>query len=424
MAEPSKNIRENAGCGGHGSPSLALEDARARMLDRIAPVEGSECVPLRSALGRILAQDVISGVDVPSHRNSAMDGYALAGDALPVEGERGFDVVGTSWAGRPFEGAVGPGQCARIMTGASVPAGTDTVVMQEQVRRHGDTAYVGAGHRPGDNVRPAGEDLGRGETAVAAGTYVRPAQLGLIASLGASEVRVSRRPRVAFFSTGDELKSIGEPLGEGQIYDSNRYTLFGMLTRLGMDVMDMGVVRDQPEALEAAFREAARRADAIVTSGGVSVGEADFVTDTLDKLGEIGFWTVAMKPGRPIAFGRIDDAWFFGLPGNPVSVMATFYQLVQPALQRLAGMKTPDLPLLVTATITSPLRKRPGRLEFQRGVLTRGPDGSYVVESTGHQGSGILRSMSEANCFIVLEQERGRVEAGEQVQVQPFQGLA
>ena len=424
MTEPLKNNRENAGCGGHGSPSLALEDARTRMLERIAPVEGSECVALRSALGRILAQDVISGVDVPSHRNSALDGYALAGDALPAGGEQGFEVVGTSWAGRPFEGAVGPGQCARIMTGASVPEGTDTVVMQEQVRREADTAYIGTGHRPGENVRPAGEDLRRGETAVPAGTYVRPAQLGLIASLGVSEVHVRRRPRVAFFSTGDELKSIGEPLGEGEIYDSNRYTLFGMLTRLGMDVIDMGVVRDRPEALEAAFREAARRADAIVTSGGVSVGEADFVTDTLDKLGEIGFWTVAMKPGRPIAFGRINDAWFFGLPGNPVSVMATFYQLVQPALQRLAGMEVPAPPLLVTATTTSALRKRPGRLEFQRGVLAPGLDGRYVVESTGHQGSGILRSMSEANCFIVLEQERGRVEAGEQVQVQPFQGLA
>jgi len=424
MAEAAKNFRENAGCGGHGSPSLSLEEARARMLEGIAPVDGSEHVAVRDALGRILAEDVVSRVDVPSHRNSAMDGYAVAGDALPAEGERGFDVVGTSWAGRPFEGTVGPGQCARIMTGASVPEGADTVIMQEQVRREGDKAFIGAGHRPGDNVRPAGEDLRRGETAVPAGTYIRPAQLGLIASLGVSEVRVRRRPRVAFFSTGDELKSVGEPLEEGQIYDSNRYTLFGMLTRLGLDVIDLGVVRDRPEELEAAFKEAARRADAVITSGGVSVGEADFVTDTLDKLGEIGFWTVAMKPGRPIAFGRIGEAWFFGLPGNPVSVMATFYQLVQPALQRLAGIESPDPPLLVAARTATRLRKRPGRLEFQRGVLTRQPDGSYVVESTGHQGSGILRSMAEANCFIVLEQDRGRVEAGEEVHVQPFQGFA
>jgi molybdopterin molybdotransferase len=229
---------------------------------------------------------------------------------------------------------------------------------------------------------------------------------------------------VAFFSTGDELKSVGEPLAEGEVYDSNRYTILGMLTRLGVEPIDLGVVRDRQEDLEAAFAEAARDADAIITSGGVSVGEADFVTDTLDKVGEVGFWTVAMKPGRPIAFGRIGEAWFFGLPGNPVSVMATFYQLVQPALQRLAGIQTPDPPLLVRARAGTKLRKKPGRLEFQRGVLSREPDGSLVVRSTGHQGSGILRSMAEANCFIVLEQDRGRVEAGEEVQVQPFQGLA
>jgi len=423
MAEAAKNFRDNAGCGGHGGASLSLEEARARMLAGITPVEGSESVAVRDALGRILAEDVVSRVDVPSHRNSAMDGYALAGDALPAEGERGFDVVGTSWAGRPFEGAVGPGQCVRIMTGASVPDGADTVIMQEQVRREGDTAVIGTGHRPGDNVRPAGEDLRRGEKAVAAGTYILPAQLGLIASLGVSEVRVSRRPRVAFFSTGDELKSVGEPLAEGQIYDSNRYTLFGMLTRLGAEVIDLGVVRDRPEDIEAAFTEAARRADAVVTSGGVSVGEADFVTDTLDKLGEVGFWTVAIKPGRPIAFGRIGQAWFFGLPGNPVSAMVTFYQLVQPALQKLAGIEAPQPPMLLRARAGSKFKKKPGRMEFQRGVFRAAPEG-YVVESTGHQGSGILRSMSEANCFIVLEQDRGRVEAGEEVLFQPFQGLA
>jgi molybdopterin molybdotransferase len=424
MAEPAKNFRENAGCGGHGGPSLGLDEARARMLASILPVEGAQSVPVRDALGRILAADVISNVDVPAHRNSAMDGYALSGADLPAEGERRFEVVGTSWAGRPFVGAVSAGQCVRIMTGASVPEGADTVVMQEQVRREDDFALIGVGHRPGENVRPAGEDLGRGDVALAADTYLRPAHLGLIASLGVSEIRVRRRPRVAFFSTGDELKSVGEPLAEGQIYDSNRYTILGMLTRLGVEPIDLGVVRDRQEDLEAAFAEAARRADAIITSGGVSVGEADFVTDTLDKLGEVGFWTVAMKPGRPIAFGRIGGAWFFGLPGNPVSVMATFYQLVQPALQRLAGIETPDPPLLVRARTETKLRKKPGRLEFQRGVLSRQSDGSLVVRSTGHQGSGILRSMAEANCFIVLEQDRGRVEAGEEVQVQPFQGLA
>lgn len=421
MAEPVR--KEHAGCGGHDSAALPVEEARARMLATIAPVAGAETVAVRDALGRILAADVVSAVDVPSHRNSAMDGYALSGGDLPAEGEARLEIIGTSWAGRPFEGSVPRGRCVRIMTGASVPEGADTVVMQEQVRRDGDTAVIGAGHRAGDNVRPAGEDLKAGETAIPAGTYVRPAQLGLIASLGVSEVSVRRRPRVAFFSTGDELRSVGEPLGEGQIYDSNRYTLFGMLSRLGVEVIDLGVVRDRPEELDAAFADAASRADAIITSGGVSVGEADFVTDTLGRLGEVGFWTVAMKPGRPIAFGRIGGAWFFGLPGNPVSVMATFYQLVQPALQRLAGVESPEPPLLLTGKAGARLKKKPGRLEFQRGIFRATADG-YVVESTGHQGSGILRSMSEANCFIVLEADRGRVEAGEEVRFQPFQGLA
>lgn len=423
MGEPVKSFRDNAGCG-HGKASLSLEEARARMLAEIAPVQGTETVALRDALDRVLAADVVSEVDVPSHRNSAMDGYALSADDLPADGERGFAVIGTSWAGHPFDGKVKAGECVRIMTGATVPEGTDTVVMQEQVRRDNDVAFIGSGHRRGQNVRAAGEDLARGEAALAAGAYLRPAHLGLVASLGMSELVVRRRPRVAFFSTGDELVSIGRPLGEGQIYDSNRYSLFGMLKRLGVEIIDLGVVRDKPGDLEAAFAEAARRADAVITSGGVSVGEADFVTDTLDRLGEVGFWTVAMKPGRPIAFGRLGQAWFFGLPGNPVSVMATFYQLVQPALERLAGLETPEPPPTLKAIAANGLKKKSGRLEFQRGICRRQPDGSYTVESTGHQGSGILRSMCEANCFIVLEQDRGRVEAGEEVLVQPFRGLA
>jgi len=408
---------------GHGHKALRLEEARARIIGEIAPVAGQETVSLRDALGRVLAGEVRSGVDVPSHRNSAMDGFALAGTELPQTGATAFEIVGTSWAGRPYVDAVGPGQCVRIMTGATLPDATDTVVMQEHVRRDGDRAVIEAGHRVGQNVRPVGEDIRCGELALGAGTLLRPAQLGLLASLGVGQVTVLRRPRVAIFSTGDELRSIGEELALGQIYDSNRYTLHGMLTRLQVEVIDLGVVKDTREDTLRAFQSAAAQADAIVTSGGVSVGEADYVTETLERHGQIGFWKVAMKPGKPIAFGRFGTACFFGLPGNPVSVMVTFYQIVQPALRALMGAADLDPPLLVRAVCETRLRKKPGRLEFQRGVLERQPSGAYVVRSSGHQGAGVLRSMSEANCFIVLPLEQGDVEPGTEVEVQPFAGM-
>jgi len=407
----------------HGHHSLRLEEARERILQGIRPVEGTECMALRDALGRVLAADVRSTVDVPSHDNSAMDGYAVAGSALPAAGEQPFRVVGTSWAGRPYAGRVGPGECARIFTGATLPAGTDTIVMQEHVRREGDTAWITPGHKAGQHRRLAGEDIRAGDVAVPAGTQLRPAHLGLIASVGVGEVQVLRRPRVAIFSTGDELRAIGETLGEGQIYDSNRYSMYGMLARLGLDVLDLGVVGDTPEATQAAFEQAAAQADAIVTSGGVSVGEADYVVETLERLGQVGFWKVAIKPGKPIAFGRVGQALFFGLPGNPVSSMVTFYQLVQPALRRLAGEQRSDVPVLLRATCETKLKKKAGRLEFQRGILERGADGRYVVRGVGHQGAGVLRSMAEANCFIVLPLEQETVQPGTEVDVQPFAGL-
>jgi molybdopterin molybdotransferase len=408
---------------GHGHKALRLDEARSRIIAEIAPVTEQQTVGLRDALGRVLAREVRSGVDVPSHRNSAMDGYALAGTDLPQAGAVTLEVVGTSWAGRPYSGDVGRGQCVRIMTGATLPDTTDTVVMQEHVRLDGAQVVIEAGHRSGQNVRAAGEDIRRGELALEPGTLLRPAQLGLLASLGVGEVTVLRRPRVAIFSTGDELRSIGEDLALGQIYDSNRYSLHGMLSRLQVEVIDLGVVPDTREDTLRAFEAAAARADAIVTSGGVSVGEADYVTETLERHGRIGFWKVAMKPGKPIAFGRFGQAYFFGLPGNPVSVMVTFYQLVQPALRALTGATGIEPPLTVRATCESRLRKKSGRLEFQRGVLTRQPSGGYAVRSTGHQGAGVLRSMSEANCFIVLPLEQGDVEPGSEVEVQPFAGL-
>ena len=407
----------------HGHKALRLEEARARIVADITPIAERETVRIHDSLGRVLATAVHSGVDVPSHRNSAMDGYALAGEDLPRSGTATVEIAGTSWAGRPYDGVVRRGQCVRIMTGAMLPDGTDTVVMQEHVRLHDARVSIEPGHRVGQNVRPVGEDIRRGELALEAGTLLRPAQAGLLASLGIGEVTVLRRPRVAIFSTGDELRSIGDALGPGQIYDSNRYSLHGMLTRLQVEVLDLGVVKDTREDTLRAFQSAAERADAVVTSGGVSVGEADYVTETLERYGQVGFWKVAMKPGKPIAFGRFGKACFFGLPGNPVSVMVTFYQLVQPALRALMGAVDPDPPVLLRASCQTRLLKKPGRLEFQRGVLARQPSGAYVVRSSGHQGAGVLRSMSEANCFIILPLEQGDVEPGTEVEVQPFAGL-
>jgi molybdopterin molybdotransferase len=421
MTKPS--IAEASCADDYDPNSMPVDKARAFIHRFLEPLTATLRVPIRDALGRVLAADVVSPVDVPSHRNSAMDGWAMRGADLRPDGETTLEEIGASFAGRPYAGKLGAGQCVRIMTGGVVPEGADTVVMQERARAQGMQVTFAAGQKPGQNVRHAGEDLRRGAVALARGRIVRPAELGLLASLGIGEVAVFRPLRVAFFSTGDELKSIGTALGEGEIYDSNRYTLHGMLRRLGCDVLDMGVVRDDPALLEAAFREAAANADVVITSGGVSVGEADFVKGLLGKLGEVVFWKIAMKPGRPLAYGRLMGAHFFGLPGNPVSVMVTFYQFVREALLRLMGAD-PVAPIpTFPATCTARLKKAPGRTEFQRGVLSRGPDGSLAVAPTGEQGSGILKSMSEANCFIILGDAVGNVEPGTVVEVQYLEGL-
>jgi len=407
----------------YDSQSLSVIEARQRIVESVQIVKGNEKVALRAALGRILAESIQSPVDVPQGTNSAMDGYAVAGSDLPEEGkQRDLHLAGTAWAGRPYEATLNRGECVRIFTGAVMPAGADTVVMQERVGRDGDTVTIDSSTRSGDNVRAAGEDIRRGAEVLPAGTRLQPAELGLLASLGLAEITVRRRLRVAFFSTGDELRSIGETLGPGMIYDSNRYTIHGMLTRLGCDIIDMGVVRDTPEATDEAFRTAADCADVLITSGGVSVGEADFVKETLDKLGRVGFWKVAMKPGRPLAFGHIQNATFFGLPGNPVSVMVTFYQFVQPALRQMMGENVTE-PVTVRAICQSRLRKKAGRFEFQRGVLSQDDNGQLAVSRTGAQGSGILTSMSQANCFIMLPVEATTIQPGDTVEVQPFYGL-
>jgi molybdopterin molybdotransferase len=423
MNTPALTIAQASCADDYDPNSMPVAKARAFIHQFLAPIEGTVRVPIRSALGRVLAEDVHSPVDVPAHRNSAMDGWAMRGADLKADSETTLQEIGASFAGKPFAGRVGAGQCVRIMTGGVVPEGADTVVMQERAKANGKSIAFGGSNKTGQNVREAGEDLKRGSVALKKGRIIRPAELGLVASLGIGEIAVHRKLRVAFFSTGDELKSIGTTLGDGEIYDSNRYTLHGMLTRLDCEVLDMGVVRDDPQALEAAFREAAANADVVITSGGVSVGEADFVKAMMERLGEVVFWKIAMKPGRPLAYGRIGGAHFFGLPGNPVSVMVTFYQFVRDALLVLMGVDPVTPAPTFKATCTAKLKKAPGRTEFQRGVLSRAADGALTVKPTGEQGSGILKSMSDANCFIILDDATGNVEAGATVEVQLLEGI-
>jgi molybdopterin molybdotransferase len=406
--------------------ALPVRDAQRIIREFVTPVGAVEQVALRAALGRVLAADVISPINVPSHDNSAMDGYALRGSDLLPDAPTRLRVIGTTFAGRAFDGEPQPGECVRIMTGGVMPPGCDSVVPQEFVQVEGESIVLTPGViRAGDNRRFAGEDLKLGSAALAAGRIVRPADLGLLASLGVAEVPVRRRLRVAFFSTGDELRSIGQPLDEGCVYDSNRYTIYGMLQRLGCDIIDMGVVRDDPQALEQALVDACENADAIITSGGVSVGAADYTRDIMARLGDVTFWKIGMRPGRPLAFGRISSggrsAYLFGLPGNPVAVMVSFYFFAREALLRMMGAEAP-LPLM-RARSAATIRKKPGRTEYQRGILSRNADGQPEVRITGSQGSGILRSMSEANCMVVLHDEQGNVQAGDMVDVLLFEGL-
>ena len=401
--------------------SLTVTRAGELILSLVEGVPGSERAFIRLGLNRVLAEDVIAPMDVPAHDNSAMDGYALRHADLPPAGETRLRVAGSAYAGRAYAGALAPGEAVRIMTGAVIPQGLDTVVIQELVRSDGDCVIVPAGQRKGQHLRRAGEDLRAGQPALVAGKLLRPAEIGLLASLGVVEVRLRRRPRVAMFSTGDELCSLGAALGEGEVYDSNRYTLSGMLTRLGCEVLDMGVIRDQPQALKEALLTAAGASDAIITSGGVSAGEADFIRALMADLGEVAFWKIAMKPGRPMAFGKIGGAWLFGLPGNPVAVMVSFYQFVRPALMQMMGRLPAPMPLFRVPSAVA-IKKAPGRTEYLRGLL-REENGEWRVHTTGAQGSGILRSMADANCFIVLEHERGSVAVGEMVSVQPMEGL-
>jgi molybdopterin molybdotransferase len=428
---------------GYDPNSLRADKVNAFLKELVSPVLDTETVSLFDGLNRVLAEDIISPISVPPHDNSAMDGFAFRGDQLDDSQSLQLKVIGTALAGKAWQGTVGLGECLKIMTGAIMPDGLDTVVPQEMVVLNIDKTHITIAPKvlqQGDNRRKAGEDLQQDSPALLKGAHLTPAALGLIASLGLPTVVVYRKIRVAYFSTGDEILSLGDSPREGAVYDSNRYTVFGLLTRMGCEVIDMGVVRDEPTLLEAAFVKAATVADAIITSGGVSVGEADYTRAMMKKLGAesggVAFWRIAMRPGRPMAVGRISSSQYkeslnsyennsailFGLPGNPVAVMVTFLAFVRPALLRMMGSNATTPPLL-KARSTEAIRKKPGRTEYQRGTVSTTPEGKLLVKTTGNQGSGVLSSMVQANGLIVLHHDQNSVSIGDEIDVMMFDGV-
>ncbi|MDD1794592.1 molybdopterin molybdotransferase MoeA [Enterovibrio sp. ZSDZ42] len=391
------------------------------LLDQTTPLTQTENVSLIDAQNRITAEDIRSPINVPPFANSAMDGYALR--CADLEKSRTLVLAGKSFAGIPFEGDWPEGSCIRIMTGAEVPVGADAVIMQEQTEVDGDQIIFTASATAQQNIRPIGDDVKQGAVVIPKGTLLTPREVPMLATLGIANVTVIRKPKVAFFSTGDELRQVGEPLGKGEIYDSNRYTIRAMLEKMHCEAIDLGVVPDCPEKLRQTFLSAADDADVIVTSGGVSVGEADYTKDILDQEGEVGFWKIAIKPGKPFAFGTVKDALFCGLPGNPVSVLVTLHVLVQPLLAKLAGHTQWQQSIALKAKAETRFKKAPGRTDYQRAIYRMNEQGELVVASTGNQGSGAFSSLSLANCFAILEQDRGHIEVGDSVMVEPFSAV-
>ena len=408
--------------------TLPVDDAVQKIVDAVQPVNGYQKISIQEACGRVLYQAITSSLTVPPFTNSAMDGYAMCSADLPPSGQTTeLKVIGTALAGKPFSSPVQHGETVRVMTGAIIPDGTNTVIIQEHVELNNNVIRIDARHSQGQNVRQAGEDIQPGDCVLAAGRLCTPPDIGIIASMGIAEVTVYRHVRVAIFSTGSEVCDIGQKSGDSLdqflIYDSNRYSLYAALSQYPVEIMDMGIIPDAPEQLKTALLSASQSADLIITSGGVSVGTADYTKQVLNELGSVEFWTVTMKPGRPIAFGTINSAALFGLPGNPVAVMVTWCFLLKPALEKMIGITDLTRNPSLTAISLSNIRKRPGRTEFQRGILKQGENGQWTVQTTGKQGSGILTSMHLANAFIVLQHEQGNVDIGDEVLVQPFSGL-
>jgi len=417
-------IKHKASCHDDYDPnSLAVTTALDLINKTIQPIDGFEKLNIRLTVGRTLDEDILAPLNVPDYDNSAMDGYAIWHQDLTTKTANTLKIVGSSFAGHPYEGALKPGETVRIMTGAIIPTGADTVVMQEHVQLSNGNITIHGSHSLGQNIRKVGEDVKQNSQLFPKGKRLMPADIGMLASLGIAEIKVKRLVRIAFFSTGDELCAIGSTRTKGQIFDSNRYTLYGMLSRLGVDIMDMGSIPDDVNAIKSALLTASNTADAVITTGGVSVGDADYVKDILEEIGTINFWKIAMKPGRPLAFGQIKNSIFFGLPGNPVSAMVTFYQYIQPAIKRMMGQDDTLYPTFKVECI-SPLKKKPGRTEFQRGILFKDQSsGQYKVKSTGKQDSHMLSSMSQANCFIMLPTEVSSIAPGTMVDIQPFDSI-
>ena len=419
MAEKTTN-KQNNGIHTPRQGVLTVKDALENIYTNLPAISGTDTLPISEAFQRILAKQIIAPINIPPTDNSAMDGYAFnSQDIAQSDAIKTLKIIGTAFAGKPFTQTVKKGQCVRIMTGAVIPHPTDTVVIQEDVECKAGNIHIRSEISANDNIRQAGEDITAGDIILAAGKQLTPADIGLIASLGISEVEVMRKLRIALFSTGDELRSIGEKLTPGCIYDSNRYTLLGMLDNANITIIDMGIITDNIEKITNALKSATQKSDMIITTGGVSVGDADFVKEVLQQMGSINFWKVAIKPGRPLAFGKIEDTVFFGLPGNPVSTMVTFYQFVKPAIHYLMTEKK-QAPFTIKASCISKLHKRSGRIEYQRGMLEKNENQQWIVRKTGQQGSGILRSMSQANCFIILPEDSESIKYGETVTVQPF----
>lgn len=400
---------------------LSLDEALEKLLEKPVAITDTLSIPLHKAAGYILSEHITSPLNVPPFDNSAMDGYGVRYTDLHTQSP--LPIAGKAFAGVPFEGELPQGQCVRIMTGAMIPAGVDTVIMQEETQVTDNGILFPHPAKLGQNIRRIGEDIKQNDIVLPAGTKLSTAQLPLIASLGIANINVYRKLKVAVFSTGDELQTIGQPLKAGQIYDTNRFAVRLMLEKLDCDVLDLGVIPDSPEKLRETFKTADAQADLVISSGGVSVGEADYTKQILDEIGEIGFWKLAIKPGKPFAFGRLHNAWFCGLPGNPVSATVTFYQLVQPLIARLSGFSQWRAPQRFHAKTCSSLKKSAGRLDFQRGIASINENGEWQVTTSGHQGSHVYSSFSVANCFIVLERERGKVAAGETVTIELFNPL-
>jgi molybdopterin molybdotransferase len=419
----SKLISGTHGMDDYDPNSMSVAKARLHIRNYLNPITEYELVDLRSSLDRILATDILSPANVPNYDNSAMDGYAFNADDITPNASTKLTIIATVFAGKAFDGTLAARECVRIMTGGAMPKGADTVIMQERVQCEANSIHFTEAPKRTMNVRYAGEDLKLGQVVLTSGHLMRAADLGLLASLGIAKILVYRKLKVAFFSTGDELASVGQSLEIGQVYDSNRYTLHGMLTRMGVEVIDMGAIPDNPDLLKNTLLASSELADVVISSGGVSVGEADYMKLLLTKHGQVVFWKIAMKPGRPLAYGKVGDAHYFGLPGNPVAVMVTFYQFVREAMLVLMGQLQPTQLPMFNVECTENIRKMTGRTEFQRGVLFADKDGIWKVKPTGAQGSAILSSMSLANCFIVLDEATGNLSAGAIVQVQVLDGL-